>query len=68
MITMRVCKYQRIQVSNPLSQHLLPEVRARVNYEGLTFHFNMHGSTETLVPVVQGKANVAGASDYRDSL
>lgn len=63
VVFMSVGKEDGIQSGHPFAQHLLSEVGTRVDHHAGAVEVEVDGGAKSLVAVVQGTADFAGASD-----
>jgi len=65
VVLVLVGEKQRVEVRNAGAQHLLPEVRARVDDEAAARHGHVHRHAQPVVAVVERAAHRAGAPYHR---
>src|SRR6185503_5960905 len=68
MVLVLVGKNNGIQPLNLFTQHLVSEVRARIDHDHRSLIFKHHRGPQTLVARVRRSANFASAGDYRYAL
>jgi hypothetical protein len=68
VIAMGVSKNNRVKAADLLAQHLLSEVRTRVDDERVTPGLDEDGSAEALVAKIDGAAHFACAANHWHTL
>jgi hypothetical protein len=65
---MAVCKKYRVEATNALTKHLLPEVGTCVDDNAQPIDFNMYRRAESLVAIVHRTTHVARTPDHGHAL
>src|SRR5690606_31160725 len=68
VVAVRMGKEHCVETPDSLPQHLLPEVRPRINHKRLIFDFQKHRTAEPFVPVVDGAAHLTSAANHWHTL
>ena len=68
MVCMFVGKEDPIEPGNPVCQHLLPEIRATINYIVVFIPGNQNGDAKPFISGVRALADRMVTPNYRDSL
>src|SRR5690606_38237935 len=68
MILMFMGRENGSEVTNVFPQHLLPEIRARIDHQFFTFYFYQNRGTQPFVFMVGGMAYITLTGDYRHAL